>query len=88
MQRREDKMARTEAEMKEILADKLYVGRKVRVEKYHSLDERDRGDTKETKRGRVEGLYPHIFTVRFGDRLEAFQYSQVFIKDRGRVILS
>lgn len=81
-------MARTEAEMKEILADKLYVGKKVRIERFTSLDERDRGNTKETKRGRVEGLYPHIFTVRFGDRLEAFRYSQVFIREKGRVILS
>ena len=82
-------MARTEAEMKEILADKLYIGKKVRVERFNTPIGKGNGNVESvTMRGRVEGLYPHVFTVRFGERLEAFQYSQVFIKERGRVILS
>ena len=89
MQRREDKMARTEAEMKEILADKLYIGKKVRGERFNTPLGKGNGPVEAvTLRGRVEGLYPHVFTARFGERLEAFQYSQVFIKERGRVILS
>ncbi len=82
-------MARTEAEMKEILADKLYIGKKVRIERFNTPTGKSNvlGEPV-TLRGRVEGLYPHIFTVRFGKRLEAFQYSQVFIRERGRVILS
>lgn len=81
-------MARTEAEMKEILADKLYIGKKVRVERLNTIGKGNGAVEAVTLRGRVEGLYPHVFTVRFGERLEAFQYSQVFIKERGRVILS
>jgi len=81
-------MARTEEEMKAILADKLYVGKKVRVERLNSIGKGNGPVEDVTLRGRVEGLYPHIFTVRFGERLEAFQYSQVFIREKGRVILS
>lgn len=61
-------MARTEAEMKEILADKLYVGKKVRVERFNTPIGKGNGNVESvTMRGRVEGLYPHVFTVRFGE---------------------
>lgn len=81
-------MGRTEEEMKEILADKLYVGKKVRVERWNSVDGKNRGDTREVRRGEVVGLYPHIFTVRFGNFLESFRYSQVFTTGGERVVLS
>ena len=82
-------MGRTEEEMKAILADKLYVGKKIRFEKWTTTHNKS-GEAyeRESRRGTVEGLYKHIFTVRFGQRLEAFRYSQIFEKDGERVILS
>lgn len=83
-------MGRTEAQMKEILKEKMWVGQKVRLEKW-SLKESEDGGAKyrEIRRGFVTGLYPHIFTVEFkGNLTEAFQYSEVFNTTRERVILS
>lgn len=77
-----------EEEMKEILADKLYVGKKVRYERW-TTDARKEGNfEREAKKGVVVGLYPHIFTVRFGNIMESFRYSQIFEKGGERVILS
>lgn len=82
-------MARTEAEMKEILKDKLFVGKTVRIERWTTKSEKA-GVYKyrESKKGEVVALYPHIFTVRIGRILENFRYSQVFEKGGERVILS
>ena len=82
-------MALREEEMKKILADKLYVGKKVRVEKWTTEATKSReAYQRESRKGIVEGVYKHIFTVRFGDRLEAFRYCQIFEKGGERVILS
>lgn len=82
-------MARTEEEMKAILADKMWVGQKVRFEKW-SLAQDENGGAKhrEIRRGFVTGLYPHIFTVEFKGRTEAFRYSEVFQTVGERVVLS
>lgn len=77
-----------EEEMKAILKDKLFVGKKIRVEKWNSLDGKNRGDTREIRKGEIVALYPHIFTVRFNNILESFRYSQIFTTGGERVILS
>ena len=82
-------MAQTEEEMKAILADNMWVGKKGRFEKW-SLAQDENGGAKhrEIRRGFVTGLYPHIFTVEFKGRTEAFRYSEVFQTVGERVVLS
>lgn len=79
-------MARTEDEMKEILKDRLYPGKAVKVENWAMLKD-GTFRYKSNRKGVIAGLYPHIFTVRFGDFLESFRYSQFFEKGNERVKL-
>ncbi len=81
-------MARTEEEMKEILKDKLWVGKAVKVERWAAQSEKS-GSYKfrSSRKGVVVALYPHIFTVRIGNILENFRYSQCFEKNHERVKL-
>lgn len=80
--------ARTETEMKELLKDRIWIGKSVKVERWATQSAKAgsyifRG----SRKGVVVALYPHIFTVRFGNILECFRYTQFFVKDGERVKL-
>ena len=80
--------ARTEEQMKWLLKDRLLPGKTVKVEKWATKSAAFgcyifRG----SRKGVVVALYPHIFTVRFGNILECFRYTQFFVKDTERVKL-
>ncbi len=79
-------MAKTEEEIKEMLEGKLYIGKTVKVERwtkqYDAL-----WHFKGARKGVVEGLYPHIFTVRIGRYLESYRYSQCIEQNETRVKL-
>lgn len=79
-------MAYTEESVKHVLRDRLYPGKVVEIEEYSigkHLDYIRIG----TRRGVVEQLYPHIFTVRIGNHLESFRYVQCFETGKERVRL-
>ena len=80
--------ARTEAEMKEILKDRIWIGKSVKVERWATKNAASGGYIfRGSRKGVVVALYPHIFTVRFGNILECFRYTQFFVKDGERVKL-
>ena len=80
-------MARTEAEMKEILKDRIWIGKSVKVERYNRGKGLDDYNFAGSRKGKIVALYPHIFTVQFGNVLENFRYAQFFVKDGERVKL-
>ena len=79
-------MALREEEMKVILKDRLYPGKAVKIEN-HAISKEGKFVFRSSRKGVVEGLYPHIFTVRIGKFLESFRYSQCFEKGYERVKL-
>lgn len=80
--------ARTEEHMRWLLKDRLLPGKTVKVERWATQSAKAGGYIfRGSRKGVVVALYPHIFTVRFGNILESFRYTQFFVKDTERVKL-
>ena len=79
-------MAFTEQSAKNALQDKLYPGKVVKIEDY-SIEKAGTYILMGIRKGVVEQLHPHIFTVRIGNNLECFRYVQCFETGKERVRL-
>lgn len=76
----------TEEDAKKALQDRLYPGKAVKIEN-HAITKEGKFVFRSSRKGVVEWLYPHIFTVRIWKFLESFRYSQCFEKGYERVKL-
>lgn len=76
----------TEKGVKDMMKNKLHPGMVVKIE-YFSKQKDGTFVCRRRQKGVVEGMYPHIFTVRIGKFLESFRYSQCFEQGHERVRL-
>ena len=78
----------TEQEIKDALEGKLHPGMAVKIEKWSLNGGKKQWQQytyKGCRKGVVEALHSHIFTVRVGRYLESYRYSQCIEQNETRV---
>lgn len=75
---------RTAEWMREEAKFKLKIGKKVKIEKRATTQNGDRV-LRSRRTGTILALYPYIFTVLIGDRIESFRYNELFGNEEMKV---
>ena len=68
---------RTTETLREAAQLMLTPGKKVRIEYRITNQSRER-ERRKTRKGTIFALYPYIFSVLVGDRIESFRYDELF----------
>lgn len=72
-----DARERTAERLREAAWFKLKIGKKVKIEQRATTQTGERV-LRKTLTGTVIGLYPYIFSVQIGERIESFRYNELF----------
>lgn len=68
---------RTTEALREAAQLLLTPGKKVQIE-YRITNQSGERERRKTRKGTILALYPYIFSVQIGDRIESFRYNELF----------
>lgn len=81
-----DIRGRTIEMLQEAAWSKLEIGKKVKIEQ-RATTQTGKRVLRSRRTGTVTALYPYIFTVQIGDRMESFRYNELFGNEEVKVRL-
>lgn len=68
---------RTTETLREAAQLMLTPGKKVRIE-YRITNQSGKREWRKTRKGTILALYPYIFSVQIGNKIESFRYNELF----------